>query len=114
MVLELLAKKALPEGGKYIGIGEALVNAAIGFCVVFVGIAVLVFCVWLVGKILQSTQKKPNVKAQPTKKEQSSATADTDGAITDETVAVITAAIAAVYQKENRSPDFTVRRIKRI
>jgi hypothetical protein len=34
--------------------------------------------------------------------------------LSDEVVAVITAAIAAYYQKENKKCEFTVKRIKRV
>ena len=50
--------QALPEGGKTATLGQVSLYALIGFVVVFIGIAFLILVVWLVGKILNSTNTK--------------------------------------------------------
>lgn len=97
--------------------GEAALYAVLGFLVVFVGIAFLIFVVWLVGKLMAKTTGKTEVKPQPKVKElpkaQPAIKTENDE-ITDETVAIITAAIMAYYQQNNPKCEFTVKRIKRI
>lgn len=101
--------------------GEAALYAVLGFAVVFVGIAFLIFVVWLVGKIMARTTgragDKTAKKSQPKEKEppktQPAQKTENDE-ITDETVAIITAAIMAYYQQNNPKCEFTVKRIKRI
>ena len=44
MLLNVLAK-ALPEGGRYVGIGESALYAVLGFLTVFLGVALLIFIV---------------------------------------------------------------------
>lgn len=100
---------------------EATLYAFLGFLVVFVGIAFLILIVWLVGKffskvnLAQISNKKK--KTENTEKKdiitgptENSATED----ISEETVAVITAALMAYYEQVNPKCEFTVRRIKRI
>ncbi len=43
------ASGSLPVGYKKIGIGEAALDALLGFIVVFIGIAFLVGLLWLIG-----------------------------------------------------------------
>ncbi len=113
MLANLLVEAGYP---KTIGIGEAAINALIGFSVVFAGIALLVFVVWLVGKIMNPATKKsesvkksaPVAPPKPQVKQQ-----QTDE-LSEETVAVITAAIMAYYERENRKCEFTVKRIRKI
>ena len=50
------------EYPKYVGIGEAAIDALLGFIVVFIGIAFLVFVVWLVGYIMRKTSGKQPIK----------------------------------------------------
>lgn len=126
MIYSLLAE-TLPEGGKRIGLGEAAIDALIGFCFVFIGIALLVGIVYLVGVIMQKMNGVPLSKkdlkeiseqTQPPREESLSpaAKAETDAGdeLSEETIAVITAAIAAYYEQNNRTCGFTVKRIKRI
>lgn len=124
MIYSLLTE-ALPEGGKRIGLGEAAINGLIGFIVVFAGIALLVGIVKLVGVLMQKMNGVPLSKkdlkeiAEQTSKAQVAESApvvaeDSDDELSEETVAVITAAIAAYYEQNNRTCGFTVRRIKRI
>ncbi len=91
-------------------IPEAILYAALGFLIVFVGIAFLILVVWAIGKIMNKTSTpkvaKPEIVAPvvETKEEE----------LSDEIVAVITAAITAYYQQNNPKCEFTVKRIKRI
>ena len=98
-------------------IGEAALYALVGFSVVFLGISFLIFVLWAVGRVMTFLEKK---KAEPkeaakveTTAEQASASENGEE-ISEETIAVITAAIMAYYVKENRKCEFTVKRIKRI
>lgn len=128
MFLNLLASAFDPSlKDKNIPVGEAAIDAVIGLSVVFLGIALLVFIVWCVGKIMQNTSigngkggKKTAPKAaekpaiMPAKPETVAPSKVADEGIDDETVAVIAAAIAAVYEAERRSCGFVVKRIKRM
>ena len=89
--------------------GEIALYALLGFLVVFLGITILIFVVWLVGKILNT---------KPTKKEKSvqeplPVATESDG-MDEETVAVITAALMAYYQTANPKCSFVVKRIKKL
>ena len=61
------ASGSLPVGYKKIGIGEAALDALLGFIVVFIGIAFLVGLLWLIGfavrKINGAPAKKKEEKA---------------------------------------------------
>ena len=103
-----------------VGIGEASLYALLGFSVVFLGIIFLIFVVWLVGKAI-STNKPNDVgskKSEPalprveTVKE-SVAVANSEE-VSDETLAVITAALMAYYEMNNPKCEFTIKRIKRL
>ena len=114
MAFQLLTQ--LPEGGRYVEIPEALLYALIGFLVVFAGIAFLIFVVWAVGKVLSLKKVGNSVKTEvkPVEKPKATAPVAQTNDIDEETVAVITAALMAYYQKTNPSCGFTVKRIKRI
>lgn len=129
MFLNLLAAAFDPSlKDKKIPIGEAAIDALVGFCVVFAGIALLVFIVWCVGQIMQKTapgskKQQSAPKAAESKKEPKKAAqvpvaaakpAEKENEPDEETIAVITAAIAAVYEAEKRSCGFVVKRIKRM
>ena len=110
-----LLTNAVPEGGRVIEVPEALLYALIGFLIVFAGIALLIAVVWAVGKIMSAT----NPTAQPKKvevkpKQTQVAPAINESDVDEETLAVITAALMAYYQKTNPKCGFTVKRIKRI
>lgn len=96
-----------------VGIGEAALYALLGFIVVFVGIAFLIFVVWLVGKIMTAIEKKPT-KPQKIQQEQTVAAISEEEEVSEETVAVIMAALMAYYEKNNPKCEFKVKRIKRI
>ena len=127
MFLNLLANEIDPSlYDKNISVGEAAIDALLGFITVFVGIALLVLIVWAVGKAMQSVEsksknggeKKPKVKREPQAAKQTSAPAEAtisaSNGIDEETIAVISAAIAAYYAGENRTCGFVVKRIKRM
>ena len=97
--------------------GEASLYALVGFLTVFVGIAFLIFIVWLVGKIVA---RGVQLKKQPAKTTVEApmvvpaVTASNTEEIDEETLAVITAALMAYYQTAKPQCEFTVKRIKRI
>ena len=96
--------------------GEAALYAALGFLIVFLGIAFLIFVIWAIGKFvpaLEAKTKKVKVEAKSVQ-EEIKPQASNEDELSDEVIAVITAAIAAYYQKENKKCDFTVKRIKRL
>lgn len=110
MLYDLLAGS---DPYRSVGIGEAALYALLGFVVVFVGIAFLIFVVWLVGKIMTAVQNKP-IKQKKTQREETAASVPENEEISEETIAVITAALMAYYEKNNSKCEFNVKRIKRI
>lgn len=102
---------------KHIGIGEAAIDALLGFLVVFIGIALLVGIIWLVGYIMRKVSGKAPQKAEKKQKPavvpKETPVKESDG-LSEEEVVVITAAIMAYYAKEKPKCEFTVKRIKRI
>ena len=98
-----------------VSIGEATLLALLGYLVVFLGIAFLIFIVWLVGKAMVKTSVKTEKKVEkPVANVVNKVEEENSDEITDETVAVITAAIMAYYQQNNPKCEFTVKRIKKI
>lgn len=120
MLYDLLT--SMTDKFRSIPVGEAALYALLGFGVVFVGIAFLILVVWLVGKVMSNIKGpvKPKKKTEQEKTvvepvSESIAVADaSEDAISDETVAVITAALMAYYQQVNPQCEFTVKRIKKI
>ena len=97
-------------------VGEAALYALIGFLVVFVGIALLIAVIWLVGKVMnggQSSEKK-TIQETLVKAPTVQAKAEEQDEVDEETLAVITAAIMAYYEQQNSKCEFTVKRIKRM
>ena len=121
MFLNLLAAAFDPSlKDKKISVGEAAIDAVVGLAVVFIGIALLVF---IMQKTAPGSKKQSAPKAAETKKEPKKAAqvpvaaakpAEKKNEPDEETIAVITAAIAAVYEAEKRSCGFVVKRIKRM
>ena len=95
-----------------VSLGESALYALLGFLTVFCGIAFLIFVVWLVGKIMVAVQSKP-VKVQKVAEEPVASVVSEED-VSDETVAVIMAALMAYYQVNNPKCEFKVKRIKRI
>ena len=106
-----LAAKGYPKDD--VPFGEVALYALLGFIVVFIGIAFLIFVVWAVGKIMAFATNKPAKKKEEPKAEIIQ-NASQEDEISDETVAVITAALMAYYSKQNRKCEFTVKRIKKL
>lgn len=128
MLNSLLDIIANPNGNYYFsgsanGLGEALIYALIGFCVVFIGIVLIILIIWLIGLVLRKTnnlaflnkiklkkifikEKKEEIKSEEIKEE--------NDEISDEIKVAIIAAIMAYYDNEKIECDFVVRRIKRI
>ena len=104
---------------KYPGVGETSLYALLGFVVVFLGIAFLIFIVWAVGKLMATFDKKMESKKDAPKQKQTTESpvapkSTTEEEISDETVAAITAALMAYYVQENKKCEFTIKRIKRM
>ena len=103
-----------------IPLSEAFLYGILGFMVVIVGIAFLIFVVWAVGKFMSkdSPKSEKTTKTKVEEKEEvitpSLAVSDATEEITEEMIAVFTAAIMSYYQKNNPKCEFTVKRIKRI
>lgn len=118
-MLLAVASEYADEYPKKIGLGEAAIDALLGFVVVFIGIAFLIAIVWLVGFIMRKTtgkapakkiEKSKEAKPEPAGPVKSAESEEPD----EETIAVITAAIMAYYAQEKPRCEFTVKRIKRI
>lgn len=105
------------EYPKHVELGEVSLDALIGFIVVFIGILFLIFVVWLVGKFLTGVDGKEPKKVQEKVQERVAIPAEKpkeEDEISEETVAVIVAALTAYYQTNQPKCEFTVKRIKRI
>ena len=99
-------------------IGESALYALLGFAIVFFGISFLILVIWLVGKFMSSNQKtsKEKVEKPVVKKEEPVIVAaqPKNDEVSEETLAVITAAVMAYYENNHPKCEFTVRRIKKI
>lgn len=111
----------LHNDGKYYfdSFPEALVYALIGFVIVFIGIAIIIAVIWLIGLLMRKTNnlafltnigKKKKSKSEPVQ----SQTDVQDDEISDEVKVAIVAAIMAYYESEQPKCEFKVKRIKRI
>lgn len=103
-----------------LGIGEACLYALIGFLIVFLGITLIIFIIWIIGLVLRKTNnlefltkigKKKRKKIETVEEKQESVN-DTD--VPDEVKAAIIAAIMAYYSAEKPECEFKVKRIKKI
>lgn len=104
--------------------GEPFLYALIGFVVVFVGIALLIFILWLIGLIMKKTDNFAFLTVKPKKKENVVTVKPTDvdapGSVAEsddippEVKVAIMAAIMAYYEQEQPKCEFTVKRIKRL
>ena len=97
-----------------VSVGDAALYAALGFAVVILGIAFLIFVIWLVGKFFTKKKAAP----APVVQEKPAIASVNDEDISEETVAVIMAALTAYYESVNTATnsncEFIVKRIKRI
>ncbi len=111
-MMNLLVQEGFPT---YASIPEVLLYALIGFGVVFVGIAVLVLVIKLVGKVMQKT---PNKEKNPSQNSEEKAVAKIENTqsdeISEETIAVITAALMAYYERQGKKCEFIVKRIRKV
>jgi sodium pump decarboxylase gamma subunit len=115
MTWNVLANTAA-DNLREVGVGEAALYAGLGYLIVFLGIAFLILVIWAIGKLvpaLEAKTKKVKVEAKSVQEEIKPQTSVQDE-LSDEVIAVITAAIAAYYQQENKKCEFTVKRIKRL
>jgi sodium pump decarboxylase gamma subunit len=97
MLNSLLAKTSIPEAALY---------AVLGFAIVFLGISFLILVVGLVGKVMNKTKATPKAKETQAVKEEiatSLAVSKETEEISEETIAVITAAIMAYYQQTQQT-----------
>ncbi len=102
-------KRAVP-------VGEATLYALLGFLTVFVGIALLIFIVWLVGKIMTklSASNGKTKEIKPVGSVETPIVSAGEEEISEETIAAITAVIMAYYQEEQPKCEFRVKRIKKV
>ena len=114
MLNSLLAIIPNADGNFYFdSFGEALVYALIGFMVVFLGIVLIIFIIWLIGLILRKTNNFEFIsiirrKSYQKRKEKRERQAP------DEVKAAIVAAIMAYYSEEKPKCEFRVKRIKKL
>lgn len=100
--------------------GEACIYALIGFGVVFAGIILIIFIIWLIGLIMRKTDNLAflNKIGKKKKKPEAAAVAEnvSDSAeeVPAEVKAAIIAAIMAYYTEEAPKCEFKVKRIKRL
>ena len=126
-MLAVSAENALKGYPKNIDIGEAAIYALLGFLVVFAGIALLIFIVWAIGRVMAYLRGEPLIKEKKEEKktpvsnakevapvEPVAPVAQTLDDADEETVAVIMAALMAYYETNYPKCEFTVKRIKRI
>lgn len=112
------------NNGEKLGFGEACIYALIGFAIVFAGIVLIIFIIWLIGLIMRKTDNlaflgkiKIGKKKKQTKTEIATAPQTVnDGAeeVPAEVKAAIVAAIMAYYSEEAPKCEFKVKRIKRL
>ncbi len=105
---------AAADKWREVPVGEAALYAVLGFLTVFIGIAFLILVVWLVGKAMGKTTGSVTKVSKPKTVEEKAAPVDKEEELTEETLAVITAALMAYYEQANVKCEFTVKRIKRI
>jgi len=113
-----------PNNFYFDNFGEAALYALIGFVVVFIGIAIIIGIIWLVGLLMRKTN---NLEFLTKKREKTikksvensadgqngALSSDTDD-VPDEVKAAIVAAIMAYYEEREEKCQFTVKRIKRM
>ncbi len=101
-----------------LGIGEACIYALIGFVVVFLGIALIIFIIWLIGLLMRKTDNLSFLnKIGKKKKSANNQTEEpvvADEGIPEEVKVAIIAAIAAYCSEAPAKCEFKVKNIKRI
>ncbi len=128
MLNSLLAIIPNADGNFYFdSFGEALVYALIGFMVVFLGIVLIIFIIWLIGLILRKTNnfefisiiRRKSYQKRKEKRERQApvkviSAQEDNGEVPDEVKAAIVAAIMAYYSEEKPKCEFRVKRIKKL
>ncbi len=141
MLMNLLAERPeISDDGQpitWLGIGEGLVYALIGFIVTFLGVALLIFFVWAYGRIIKGVtpgvtawnkkyqaKKAERAAAREAKQEKKKAAKagivrqpaaeEAEDGIPVEIRLAIVAAVAAYYENEKTDCEFKVRRIRRL
>lgn len=118
MLNALLSIVPKEDGNFYFeSFGEALIYALIGFLVVFLGIVLIIFIIWLVGLIIRKTNNfefLTKLKIKKKVKEKEVQPTETEAEVPDEIKAVITAVIMTYYSEQKPECEFKVKRIKRI
>ncbi len=122
----------IPKDGNWYfdNFSEGLVYALIGFLVVFLGIVLIIFIIWILGLILSKSnnleflskfiKKIKTSLAKTFKRKKKTETSGEviafpdDEEIPDEIKAAVIAAIMAYYSQEQPECEFRVKRIKRI
>ena len=103
--------------------GEPLLYALIGFLVVFVGIAIIIFIIWLLGLIMRKTNNLEFLSKKRVKKEinrveevhgEQTVISSQSDEIPEEVKVAIMAAIMAYYEEKQDKCQVTVKRIKRL
>ena len=91
-----------------------LVAFFIGMGVVFLGISVLIFAVWIMGKLMKvkSSEKKQEINLAPTEHVPAPVLVE-DESIPEHIKVAIMAAIYAYYSEKKEKCEFTVKKIKR-
>ncbi len=123
-LLEFIPGTGNNAGNWYFGnFGEACVYALIGFLIVFLGIVLIIFIIWLIGLIMRKTDNlaflhnwKQKIKGKKIAVRQETISENNDDSddIPDEVKAAIMAAIMAYYSRQSPKCEFKVKRIKRI
>ncbi len=100
--------------------GESCIYALIGFIIVFIGIALIILIIWLIGLLMRKTNNLAFLTNIGKKKRKKEAVQEvTEGAAEEEEIspevrAAIVAAIAAYYFADKPKCEFRVKRIKKI
>lgn len=110
----ILLDIVMHEDGSYYfdNAAESLIYAVIGLVVVFVGMALLIAVLYLVGFIIK---KAENARRAAAERATASAPVDENAEeIPEEVRAAIVAAVMSYYAEEKPHCDFVVKRIKKI
>ena len=96
------------------GVPMALFYALFGFVFVFLGITLLVIILSITGALMSSKKKKKTANKEGAAEKAAPVQPSQEEGTSPETVALISAAIAAYLTEEGQKCDFVVRRIKRL
>ncbi|MDE6586573.1 MAG: OadG family protein [Clostridia bacterium] len=122
MVNSLLDFVSKGDGNYYFeNMSEAIIYALIGFLIVFVGIAIIILIIWLIGLLLRKTNNlaflrnlKLKRKSKNVESEITPSISHDENEVPDEIKVAIIAAIMAYYSESSPKCEFKVKRIKRL